>query len=150
MKDLASGSITRHLLEMAAPIAVGLLVQTLYYLVDLYFVGSLGGAALAGVSLAGNLMFFIMAVTHIIGVGAVALMSQAVGKKEHDQASRVFNQSMMLASLFAVVTVVGGYTLGPAYLHGLAGSFAVLLTCVRVVCGCVRDHRLPVIQPVDG
>ncbi len=122
MKDLASGSITRHLFEMAAPIAVGLIVQTLYYLVDLYFVGRLGGAALAGVSLTGNLMFFVMAVTQIIGVGAVALMSQAVGAKDHGQATLVFNQSMMLASVFAVFTFVGGYTMGAVYLKGVAAD----------------------------
>ena len=39
---------------MAVPIAAGMVFQTLYYLVDLYFVANLGDAAIAGVSLAGN------------------------------------------------------------------------------------------------
>ena len=42
MQDLSQGSIRRHLLMMAAPIAIGMLLQTLYFLVDLYFVGRLG------------------------------------------------------------------------------------------------------------
>ena len=41
MKDLTRGPIASHLVFMAVPIAVGLLVQTLYYLVDLYFVSRL-------------------------------------------------------------------------------------------------------------
>ena len=48
MKDLTQGSIPRHVIEMAVPMAVGMLVQTLYFLVDLYFVGRLGDVALAG------------------------------------------------------------------------------------------------------
>ena len=36
MKDLTQGSVRGHILAMAAPIAIGMLVQTLYFLVDLY------------------------------------------------------------------------------------------------------------------
>ena len=122
MKDLTTGSVPRHLLEMALPIAIGLFVQTLYYLVDLYFVGRLGGAALAGVSAAGNLMFFIMALTQIIGVGAVALMSQAVGRKQQSEATTVFNQSMMLSTVLGVCTLVGGYALAPVYMGSISAD----------------------------
>ena len=45
MKDLMVGSIPKHIIEMAIPMGVGMLVQTLYYLVDLYFVGDLGGGS---------------------------------------------------------------------------------------------------------
>jgi len=48
---------------MAAPIAIGMVFQTLYYLVDLFFVGRLGDAAIAGVSTAGNLTFLVIALT---------------------------------------------------------------------------------------
>ena len=63
MRDLTRGPIPGHIVAMAAPIAVGMLVQTLYYLVDLYFVSRLGGVPLAGVSAAGNLMFLLLALT---------------------------------------------------------------------------------------
>ena len=45
MKDLTTGSIPRHLLRLAAPMALGMIFQTLYYFVDLYFVGRLGDTA---------------------------------------------------------------------------------------------------------
>ena len=54
MKDLTTGSIPRHIVAMAIPTAAGMLLQTLYYFVDLYFVAKLGDAALAGVSAAGT------------------------------------------------------------------------------------------------
>ena len=42
MKDLTQGSIARHLIALAVPTAAGMLFQTLYYFVDLYFVAALG------------------------------------------------------------------------------------------------------------
>lgn len=80
---------------MAVPMAIGMLVQTLYFLVDLYFVGRLGDIALAGVSAAGNTMFMIMALTQILGVGTVALISHAVGRKDQPDANLIFNQSLI-------------------------------------------------------
>ncbi len=106
---------------MAIPTAAGMLLQTLYYFVDLYFVAKLGDAALAGVSAAGNVMFVIFALTQIIGVGTVALVSHAVGRKDRADANHIFNQSVVLAIVCAAVTLVGGYALSGAYM-GLLGA----------------------------
>src|SRR5256885_17254651 len=97
MRDLTTGPVDRHLLALATPIAAGMLFQTLYFLVDLYFVGRLGGAAIAGVGSAGNLTFLVMAMTQVLGVGTVALIAQAVGRKDQARANLVFNQSSVLA-----------------------------------------------------
>jgi len=45
MKDLTTGSIPRHLATMSLQMGTGLLLQTLYFFVDLYFVSKLGDAA---------------------------------------------------------------------------------------------------------
>jgi len=124
MQDLTQGSITRHLIKMAVPIAVGMLFQTLYFLVDLYFVAHIGGAAIAGVGAAGNLTFVIMALTQVLGVGTVTLIAQAVGRKDHTDANLVFNQSLSIAALCAALTLAGGYlALGP-YMRTLGADAA--------------------------
>src|SRR5882672_3501773 len=109
MKDLTQGSIFKHIVAMALPIAIGMLLQTLYLIVDLYFVARLGDAAIAGVSSAGNITFIVMALTQMVGVGAVALISHAVGRKDQADANHVFNQSVALAVLCTVITLAGGY-----------------------------------------
>lgn len=124
MKDLTQGPIQGHIIAMAAPIAAGMLIQTLYFLVDLYFVGRLGDAALAGVGSAGNVMFIIMALTQALGVGAVTLISHAVGRKDQPDANLVFNQSLSLAALFVVVTLLGGYGLGGQYAQSIGADAA--------------------------
>ena len=53
MKDMTRGPVLGHILGMASFIALSTMFQTLYLLVDLYFVGRLGKEAIAGVGMAG-------------------------------------------------------------------------------------------------
>ena len=89
MRDLTRGPLTGHVLAMSAPIAVGMFVQTMHYLVDLYFVSRLGDVALAGVSAAGTVFFIVLALTQVLGVATVALISHAVGRNEQAEANRI-------------------------------------------------------------
>jgi putative MATE family efflux protein len=124
MRDLTQGPIPGHLVAMAAPIAAGMLAQTLYFLIDLYFVAQLGDVALAGVGAAGIAMFVVMALTQTLGVGAMALVAQAVGRKDPDDADLVFNQSLSLAGFCTVGTVAGGYLLAGCYMRIVAADAA--------------------------
>lgn len=122
MKDLAQDSISRHIVNMATPIAIGMIVQVLYQLIDLYFVSGLGSTAVAGVSTAGNATFIVLALTQVLGVGTVAVISQAVGRKDQADANLVFNQSMVLSALCGAVVLVAGYLVTGAYLRSVAAD----------------------------
>jgi putative MATE family efflux protein len=111
---------------MAAPIAAGMLAQTLYFLIDLYFVAQLGDAALAGVGAAGIAMFVVMALTQMLGVGTMALVSQAVGRKDHDDADLAFNQALSLALVCTAGTLVGGYLLCARYMQAVGADPATM------------------------
>jgi putative MATE family efflux protein len=127
MKDLTEGSIAKNILQMAVPIAAGMFFQTLYFLIDLYFVAGLGDAAIAGVGAAGNVMFIVFSLTQILGVGTVALISQAVGRKDRADASLIFNQSLVLSATCALITLVLGYGAGPLYMRTLGSDAATAL-----------------------
>ena len=114
MRDLTTGSITAHLVGMAAFIGFSLIFQTLYFVVDLYFVSRLGNAAIAGVSAAGNVFFLALAASQLIGVGSMALVSQAVGRKDEAEANLFSDQSLSLSLLLAALTIVFGYGFGGA------------------------------------
>ncbi|MBX3702309.1 MAG: MATE family efflux transporter [Steroidobacteraceae bacterium] len=123
MRDLTQGPIPGHLLTMATPIAAGMLAQTLYFLIDLYFVAQLGDAALAGVGAAGIAMFVVMAATQALGVGAMALIAQAVGRKDPEDANLVFNQALALGAVCTIATVIAGYATTRWYM-GIVGADA--------------------------
>ncbi len=124
MKDMTQGSVTRHLLEMSAFIAVSMLIQTLYLLADLYWVGSLGKEAIAAVGLCGNLMMVVMALTQALGVGATTLISQAAGQKDQPRAELAFNQSLVLSLLVGVVLAVCSFAGRDQYCQLLSADAA--------------------------
>jgi putative MATE family efflux protein len=99
MKDMTEGKVFGHILQMAAFIAISTLFQTLYLLVDLYWVGRLGKEAIAGVGMAGNQTFLVLALTQALGVGTTALIAQSLGRKDRGHAELVFNQSLVLSTL---------------------------------------------------
>ena len=131
MKDLTQGSVTKIILAMAIPVAAGMIFQTLYLLVDLYFVAALGDDSVAGVGAAGTLLFMIMALTQVLGVSAVAMISQAVGRKDQAQANLVFNQAFLLSGFCAVITLLGGYLFAEAYLGSITAEPGPLREGVR-------------------
>ena len=108
MKDMTQGSVTRHLMHMASFMAVSMVVQTLYLLADLYWVGRLGKEAIAAVGLSGNLMMLVLALTQTLGVGTTTVISHAAGRKDQPHAELGFNQSIVLslaaAFLFGLCT----------------------------------------------
>lgn len=130
MRDLTQGPVIRHIVAMALPIAFGMIFQTLYYLVDLYFVARLGDAAMAGVGAAGNVMFIVLALTQVLGVGTVALISHAVGRKDQAEANLIFNQSLLLSALCGGITLIGGYAATHFYIRAVAADAA---TCTAGV-----------------
>ena len=126
MKDLTQGPIIRQLVAMAVPIAVGMLFQTLYLLVDTYFVSGLGDAAIAGVTSASTASMVIMALTQMLGVGTVTLIAHAVGRKDQPGANLVFNQSVLLSALCGALTLLAGVFLTAPYLRSIAADPAVV------------------------
>ena len=124
MKDLTRGSVGGHVLRLAGFIALTTTFQTLYFLADLYFVGTLGSAAVAGVSMSGNLAFMVLALTQSLGVGATSLIAQALGRKERAQAELVFNQALALATLTGLGFGLLAFAGRMAYCRWLAADAA--------------------------
>jgi putative MATE family efflux protein len=122
VKDLTKGSIPQLLVAMAMPIAAGMVFQTLYFLVDLYFVSGLGDAAIAGVSAAGVVPFVVLALTQVLGVGTVAPVAHAVGARDSARANLVFNQSVLLSGLCGLMTLLAGYLLSGTYMRAVAAD----------------------------
>jgi putative MATE family efflux protein len=126
MKDLTQGSVLSHALTMAVPIFAGLVLVLLCGLIDLYFVAGLGEAAIAGVGAAGNAGFLVSALTQIVSVGTLAVVSQAVGRKDRADANFIFNQSLGLSAVCAVCTLATGLAVARPYMRSVAADAATI------------------------
>ena len=122
MQDLTTGPVTRHLLKTTSFMLVTMVFQTLYFLIDLYWVGRLGTAAVAAVGIAGNLSFIVLALTQMLGVGTTTVVSHAVGRKDHSQALLLFNQSQVLAMVTGVVVLIVGLAVRVRYSNAMSAD----------------------------
>ena len=122
MNDLTTGSLTRHLLKTTSYMLVTMLFQTLYVLVDLYWVGRLGTEAVAAVGISGNLLFIVLAATQMLGVGTTTLVAHAVGRRDHERANLVFNQAQVLSSVVGVVFLAVALALKDLYARALSAD----------------------------
>ena len=103
MQDLTTGSLTGHLLKTTSFMLVSMVFQALYVLVDLFWVGRLGTDAVAAVGISANLSFVVLAISQMLGVGTTTVVSHAAGRKEHTQATYLFNQSQVLSMVAGVI-----------------------------------------------
>lgn len=118
-KDLTQGSIPRLMITLALPVLGSFVLQSLYTLTDLYFVGLLGETQVAGLAIAFNGFFTTLAVGMVLGVGALAILSQAYGAGEREMVPYVFQ------SVFWGVIITGGVygALGWYFTDPLIGLF---------------------------
>ena len=122
MNDLTTGSLTRHLLQTTSYMLVTMLFQTLYVLVDLYWVGRLGTEAVAAVGISGNLLFLVLAATQMLGVGTTTLVAHAVGRRDRERANLVFNQAQVLSTVVGVVFLLVALAARKPYAEALSAD----------------------------
>ena len=120
--DLTTGSIPKQLLRLSGPIVFSMLMFTLYLMVDLYFVGRLGPDAVAAVSISGNAFFVILGLSFVLGIGGMALIAQAFGRRDYEEAAKVYKQSLILAILVGVVATLVGLFIAHPYIAFFGGT----------------------------
>lgn len=131
MRDLTKGPVHGHVLQLSTFIALTTFFQTLYFLVDLYFVGRLGKEAIAGVALAGTLAMIVLALTQTLGVGATSIIAQSLGRKQRDRAERFFNQALVLSCAVGLGFGVVAFATRQAYSRWLSADAATAAQSAR-------------------
>ncbi len=108
-RDYTEGSIGQALLLLAVPMVLEMVMESVFAVVDVYWVASLGAPAVAAVGLTESVLSLMYAVAMGLSMGATALVARRVGEKDRDGAARAAVQAMavaLVASLpFAVVGV---------------------------------------------
>ena len=104
MQDLTTGPLTRHLLKTTGFMLVTMVFQTLYFLIDLYWVGRLGTEAVAAVGVAGNLSFIVLALTQMLGVGTT-IIATYIPPNLRVTTPQEMAQVVAIAVIFAVLVL---------------------------------------------
>lgn len=110
IKNQTTVSVRRQFAKFAIPAVIGMIVNSLYTIVDGIFVGrGVGELALGSINIAFPFIMTQIAISMLIAIGGANLFSMKKGKGENDSANNVFCQSvslLIIASLILNVFVI--------------------------------------------
>lgn len=116
---LLEGPILQSLLKLAMPIMIANVLQAAYQLVDAFWVGRLGGAAVAAVSVTTPVIFLTMAIGIGLAIAGSVLIAQYFGAGNQKMVNHVAAQTLLMVLAVSVVLAIIGFCLTPYFLHAL-------------------------------
>ena len=160
---------SKSMWSLAIPIIAGMGIQTLYSLVDMFFIGKLGGDAIAAVAFNMPIFFFVMGLSFGLGSGVTASIARFIGSNDKVNADNSAEHSIVIALLISGVLTTVGLVYGEEVLtfmgctpsvlpeawkylkvscYGL--SFGVLSAFFRSILAGEGDMKLPMILAALG
>lgn len=106
--DYTQGSLGRAILLLAVPMMLEMVMESLFAVVDVYFVSSLGASAVATVGLTESILTLVYAVGIGLSMGATALVARRIGEKDHKAAADAAVQCIFVAVLASIPFAVAG------------------------------------------
>jgi putative MATE family efflux protein len=101
-RDLTTGSIHRNIWTLAVPMILEMATQSATQIVDTYWVGKLGSAALAAVTISITLRWVINSLANGLGIGGMAVVARRIGAHEKTRADHATWQAVLLAILVSL------------------------------------------------
>lgn len=110
-KDTTEGPILRALVALAVPIVATNIFQTLYQLIDTFWVGRLGAAAVAAVSLSFPILFFMISAGGGLAVAGAILVAQTFGTGDEEAIDHAAGQTLLAVGVVSALLSVAGFIL---------------------------------------
>jgi putative MATE family efflux protein len=144
-QDFTAGSLNRAILLLAVPMVLEMVLESLFAVVDVFWVGRLGAEAVATVGLTESMLSLIFAVAMGLSLSTTAMVARRIGEKDPEGAAVAGVQAIFLGLFVSIAIGIPCFFLAPNLLRlmgaspeivaigsgytriCLGGSFAVLL-----------------------
>ncbi|MGY8780477.1 MAG: MATE family efflux transporter [Fidelibacterota bacterium] len=117
---------TKGLWTLAIPIMAGMGIHTLYTIVDMMFIGRLGGNAIAAVAFNMPLFFLVLGLSFGVGSGVTASIARFIGAKDKVSADNTAEHAVALGLVISIILTSLGLYYGRDLLQRLGATEAVL------------------------
>ena len=126
-QDFTTGSLNRAILLLAIPMVLEMVLESLFAVVDVFWVGRLGANAVATVGLTESMLLLVFAISMGLGLTTTAMVARRTGEKDPEGAAVAGVQSIFLGLVCAVVIGVPCIFLAPDLLR-LMGATPEIIT----------------------
>ena len=125
-RDYTSGPIGRSIVMLAIPMVLEMLMESVFAVVDIFWVAHLGADAVATVGLTESMLTLLYAVAIGLGLGATAMVARRIGERNPEAASRAAVQAIALGLIVSVIVAIIGVSFADRLLGLMGGSPWVL------------------------
>lgn len=123
--------VLRLVLSMSLPMILSMMVNSLYNIIDSFFVAKISEQAMTALSLVYPVQNLVNAVTIGFGVGMNAVIAFHLGARQQDKADAAATQGLLLSVLHGLVLTVGCIAVMPAFLRSFTADEAVVALGLR-------------------
>ena len=107
---LGTENINKLLISQSVPASIGILVMSVYMIVDTIFVGQwVGSLAIAAITVVLPITFLISSIGMAIGVGGGSIISRSLGAGKPEKAAHTFGNQITMVVTLIIITVIPGY-----------------------------------------
>jgi len=124
--DYTQGSIKHAIVLLAIPMILELSLESVFAVVDMFFVGKLGEDAIATVGLTESVVTLIYSVAIGLSTAATAMVARRIGEKNEDEASHAGMQAMILSLIVTIIISILGIVFAADILRIMGGSDKVV------------------------
>jgi putative MATE family efflux protein len=124
--DYTEGSIGRAILLLSVPMVLEMLMESLFVVCDVYFVGRLGKEAVATVGLTESMMVLVYTLGIGLSIGATAMVARRTGERDPEGAAQTAGQVILLGLLVSLVLGALGVLFAPRLLELMGGEPTVV------------------------
>ncbi|MEO7924829.1 MAG: MATE family efflux transporter [Chitinophagaceae bacterium] len=124
--DYTKGSIRGAIVLLAIPMILELSLESVFAVVDMFFVGKLGANAIATVGLTESAITIVYSIAIGLSTAATAVVARRIGEKDPDGAAHAGMQSLLIALLVTVAVSICGIFFAPDILRLMGASDEVV------------------------
>lgn len=126
--DYTQGSISDAVILLAIPMIMELALESVFAIVDMFFVAKLGANAIATVGLTESVMTLVYSLGIGVSTGATAIVARRVGEKNMDEAAHTGAQAIVLSIIIAIFISIFGVIYADSILRVMGASEEVIET----------------------
>ena len=121
-QDYTTGSLNRAILLLAVPMVLEMVLESLFAVVDVFWVGRLGANAVATVGLTESLLSLIFAVGIGLSMSTTAMVARRIGEKDPEGAAVAGVQAIVLGLITSVAIGIPCFIYAPQLLRLMGAS----------------------------